>query len=213
MTTAELDKYLFSLSKNEEEFKNGFSRNYNLIGKKSKKHGESVLLVPLQDLLKNRNGPLLAAAKHDRFQSFPVHCHDTIELNYMYSGNCRQMINGKTYSLTEGQMILLNFDTVHTIEPLGERDILINLNIGTDYLTNNFFNRFSSGNIVLNFFMKALKKRVSHDDFLIFRSEKSERLPLFIKEFMCEYLEPSLVSSDVLDSLLNLILSISNSPK
>lgn len=207
MNLKELDTVLRRITEHEEEYRKGRYRDYSAIYSSKRVHGQDVLYFSLKNLEPSKEGLSLLAKKHSRFQHFPAHCHSDIEINYIYSGTCAQIINGKRYVLTEGQTIFLNYDTIHQIEPLGEEDILINLNIEPDYLTSNFFNRFSSESIVMNFFLNAMNDRMAHHDFLIFHSQDSERLRLFIGEFMCEWFDPSLVSSDILSSLLTLILS------
>lgn len=125
----------------------------------------------------------------------------------MYSGSCVQIINDTPHMLNKGQVLLLNSDAIHTIEPLGEDDILINIYIEKDFLNTNFFNRFSSESILTSFFLNTITTGVNHNDFLIFKSENSERLELFMREFLCEWFSPSYSSNDILNSLFTIILS------
>lgn len=206
MNLQQLDQMLHQITEHELEYKRGKYIDYSSIYGSRIINGKKVLYPDLLKLTESKGG-LLFVKKHSRFQRFPEHCHSNIEINYMYSGQCTQIINGKKYILSEGQTIFLNKDTIHQIEPLGENDILINLNIETDYLNSNFFNRFSSESIVTSFFLDALTEGVNHNNFLIFNSQNSERLRLFIGEFMCEWYSPSLVSVDILNSLLTLILT------
>ncbi|MDO5348423.1 MAG: AraC family transcriptional regulator [Lachnospiraceae bacterium] len=207
MNLQQLDQMLRQITEHELEYKNGKTIDYASIYDTRIINGKKVLFCNFGKLSVRNGGLLLFAKKHSRFQAFPEHCHSDIEINYMYAGNCTQVINGKKYTLSEGQLIFLNSDTVHQIEPLGEDDILLNLNIENKYLTSNFFNRFSSESIVTRFFLDALTEGVAHNDFLIFHSQNSDRLRLFIGEFMCEWYSPSLVTADILNSLLTLILT------
>lgn len=207
MNLKELDAVFRRITEHEKEYRNGNYRDYKKIYSTKKINEKNVLYFSLKNIEPSKEGLLLMAKKHSRFQNFPEHCHNDIEINYMYSGSCTQIINEQKYVLNEGQTLFLNYDTVHQIEPLGENDILIDLNIEKEYLTSNFFNRFSSESIVMNFFLNALNEGVTHNDFMIFNSQNSERLRLFIGEFMCEWYDPSLVSSDIMNSLLTLILS------
>ncbi|KJD44551.1 hypothetical protein QD47_16315 [Paenibacillus terrae] len=45
--------------------------------------------------------------KHHRFADMPLHNHDFIEMNYMYSGECRQVIDGREIRLEQGQICIL----------------------------------------------------------------------------------------------------------
>lgn len=204
MNERELDALLRRDTKSELNYKNGIFKDYSKIYKKRRLNGKDVLYFSIEDL---DSSALITAKKHSRYQNFPAHCHSSIEINYMYSGKCTQIINGNEHILQEGQTLFLNYDTVHQIQPLGENDILLVLNIRKDYLTSNFFNRFSSESIVMNFFLNCLNDHVAHNNFLIFHSQTSERLRIFMSEFMCEWYSPSLVASDIMNSLLTLILS------
>lgn len=204
MNAKELDHVLRRISKSEENYKNGKYKDYSKLYKKKKINGKDVLYFSIEDL---DSSTLVTAKKHSRFQNFPEHCHSSIEINYMYSGKSVQIINGKEHILQEGQTLFLNYDTIHQIQALGENDILLVLNIQKEYLTSNFFNRFSSESIVMNFFLNCLNDHVSHNNFLIFNSQFSERLHIFISEFMCEWYAPSPVAPDIISSLLTLILS------
>lgn len=145
--------------------------------------------------------------RHSRFQDFPLHVHEGVEINYVYSGTCVEIINDSTYTLTKGQALLLDSDTIHTVKPLGENDIIIDICIEKEFLNSNFFNRFSTDSIVTEFFLNAISKGVTHDNFIIFQSQEDNRLELFMKEFLCEWFSPSYSSHDILNSLFSLIIS------
>nr|WP_155983788.1 AraC family ligand binding domain-containing protein [Paenibacillus sp. 1-18] len=66
-------------------------------------------------------------SKHNRFAPMLEHMHEFIELNYVYSGKCNQIIAGKEIQLCEGQVCVLDKDVPHSIAPLGEDDILESL--------------------------------------------------------------------------------------
>ncbi len=68
--------------------------------------------------------------------------------------NVTESFNNEPHFLYEGQILLMDANTVHKIEPLGENDILINLIIPKYYLTANFFNRFSSDSVLTSFLLK-----------------------------------------------------------
>lgn len=40
--------------------------------------------------------------KHSRFAPCPEHTHQFLEMNYVYSGSCKQIINGKEFILKKG---------------------------------------------------------------------------------------------------------------
>ena len=206
MKRSALQKKILSLSEREVACKNGADIISDLPFKTRMLNGKEVLYIPLRDINLYKSGPLFTIKKHSRYQSFPVHCHDSIEINYMYSGSCKQIINGKEYELQTGQTLLLNLNTVHQVLPLGEKDTLLNININQDFLISHFLMRFSVDSAVTRFLISALTDSIRQDNFLLFRSEKSEHLKQYIEDLLCEWYDPSLVSQDISESLLSLIV-------
>ncbi|WP_149094079.1 AraC family transcriptional regulator [Paenibacillus terrae] len=73
-------------------------------------------------------------SKHHRFADMPLHNHDFIEMNYMYSGECRQVIDGREIRLEQGQICILDMNVPHSIYALGENDILVNQQMLSHYV-------------------------------------------------------------------------------
>lgn len=207
MNREALQNNLKTLTLRELEYKKGHRDLSDLPFTTRKVNGKDVLYIPIKDLVSYKSGPLFSIKKHSRFQSFPLHCHDGIEINYMYSGSCIQIINGKEHALIKGQTLFLNIDTVHTILPLGEDDILFNINLNTDFLITNFLNRFSYDSVLTRFFVNTLTDSIRHDTFLFFPSENNERLRIYLENLLCEWYSPSIVAQDIMESLLSLIIS------
>lgn len=207
MNREALQKKLEALTPREQEYKRGRSDLSDLPFVTRKIDGKDVLYIPIKDMITYKSGPLFSIKRHSRYQTFPLHCHDGIEINYMYSGSCRQIINGKEHKLTKGQTLFLSMDTVHTILPLGEEDILFNINLNTDFLITNFLNRFSCDSVLTRFFINTLTDSIRHDTFLFFPSENSERLRIYLEDLLCEWYSPSIVAQDITESLLSLIIS------
>lgn len=150
----------------------------------------------------------ILVSKQDRFAPVPLHSHDWLELVYMYSGNCTFHFNiPQTQSLTleKGQCLLINSKTEHACISCGENDILINFLIRRDFLNVNFFSRFSDDTYLSRFFIQTLYEKTNVEPFIHFCSEKSRRLSIYIQEFLCEYYDKSLNSSDYLNSYTTLI--------
>lgn len=202
-----LRRHLTAITPHERDYQKGIPSSLMNIYQTIIVDGKEVLVLALTESLRKDKGPLFGVKRHSRFQTFPLHCHDFIELNYMYSGSCQQIINNETHKLLQGQLLLMDANTIHTIEPLGEDDILINVFISKEYLSTNFFNRFSSESVLTTFFMDSITNGMKHDNYLLFHSENDHRLHLFMEEFLCEWHDPSIVFRDVTESLLNLIIS------
>ncbi|MNJ48330.1 Melibiose operon regulatory protein [compost metagenome] len=75
-----------------------------------------------------------------------------------------------------------------------------------EYFNSNFFNRLASDSPLSSFFINSITEGNDHDSFILFRSENSRRLPLFMNEFFCEWFDPSTRSAEMLDSMFSLIM-------
>lgn len=71
-------------------------------------------------------GRLIRARTHTRFVHFPEHTHDYIEAVYMCQGETTHIINGKSLTLKEGELLFLGQNARQEILPAGENDIAVN---------------------------------------------------------------------------------------
>lgn len=207
MNPTNLNQLFFPLTEHEKEYKTGSSTTNYINYPYVNKHGEMVLksiysLTP-DLLIKSSN---IVVKKHSRFQSYPPHFHDWVEINYMYSGSCHQTINNQYYNLSKGQVLLIDSDTVHSVEPLSEDDILIVIIINKEFFDSNFFNRLDSNSTLSSFFVNTITEGAIHENFIIFHSENNRRLSVFMKEFLCEWYDPSFRSKEILNNLFSIII-------
>lgn len=203
MTPDELDVKLRTLTAHEKLYQRGWVNPEIVQNMKT----ATVKGQPVQVLQVNGTMPLMSGNKHSRFNDYPIHIHPWMELNYMYSGCCEQTVNGKHITTEQGQMLLLNQNTLHKVPVLGKDDILLGIYVRKEYLTSAFFNRLSQRNILSQFFINSLTDGLSHDNYIFFASESSRRLPVFIQEFFCEVFDPGTCSEDTINSLFILILT------
>lgn len=204
MTPQELEQKLYAPSEHETLYLRGIKSIHEATLMKT------VLLngVPVQVAdLSRLPQVLLGGGKHARFGRYPIHIHPWIELIYMYSGQCTQQVNGRPVTLCTGQALILDQNTMHALPVLGEKDIMLNIYIRKEYLTAAFFNRISQKNLISQFFINAITDGLAHDSYMVFRSETSRRLRLYIQEYFCELYDPSSCSEDILSSLFTLILT------
>ncbi len=219
MTPEELDARLIALSDHEKRYRSGGApADSNSLHKRVAIDGNPVVKSVFGDRAIRHWGrlgfaPNIAPAphvfigRHSRFRDYPLHIHDFVELSYMYRGSCMEVVNGGIHGVRENQVLLVDSDTVHTISPLGENDILVNIQIEKPYFNSNFFNRLDMGSIVTSFFVNAITKGTKHDSFILFRSDHSRRLAVFMRELFCEYFDPSPHPVEMINGLLSLIIS------
>lgn len=149
--------------------------------------------------------PHFFVRKHSRFRSYPLHQQDFVELAYLWAGSSQVVVNGETIALSQGQALLVDSDTVHTTLPLGIDDILVVIQIDKAYFDSHFLTRLDTGSITSAFFVNAIAKGRAHDGYVVFRSENSRRLPIFMAEFLCEWYDPSPLGPEMFNGLFALI--------
>ena len=62
-------------------------------------------------------------------KDYPLHWHDFYELEYIESGHATQIINGKSYQMSPGFVVLLSPVDFHSYENVSESDPLVIHNI------------------------------------------------------------------------------------
>jgi AraC family transcriptional regulator, melibiose operon regulatory protein len=104
-----------------------------------------------------------------------MHIHTWLEINYVYSGSCTQIINNETITLTEGQLCLTYTKVPHAILAAGENDIIINILIPKELLSTAFLSRLSHKGIISDFLIKAISENQNHNHYIIFHSENNKK--------------------------------------
>jgi len=145
--------------------------------------------------------------KHTRFADVPMHVHTFIELNYVYSGQYTQIINGQKIILMEGQVCIVDTGIPHATLATTENDIIINILMKKEYFSTSFLSRLSSKGIISEFLVNAVSSRKDHDNYIIFNSENDRKLPNLIKELLCEFFDKSLYSHEIIDCYIILIFT------
>lgn len=146
-------------------------------------------------------------SKHHRFAAMPEHTHAFIELNYMYSGSCRQNIGGSVIELAQGQICLLDTDVPHSISVLGEKDILINILMRKETLNAAFLTRLGIDGRLTDFLVNAQSSSAAHNRYLVFRSENCRNLHYTLASMMCEYFDPRDFSADMIGGYMVIVFT------
>ena len=72
------------------------------------------------------DGALIKTRVHTRFTHFPEHTHDYVEAVYMCSGETTHIINGKSLTLKEGELLFLGQGVRQEILPAFLHDVAVN---------------------------------------------------------------------------------------
>jgi AraC-like DNA-binding protein len=145
--------------------------------------------------------------RNSRFDAVPTHTHKYIELSYVYSGKCPEVIRGEDVVLKQGQVLLLDTDVLHSVAELGEDDVMINILLDKEYLYKNLFNHLSKDSVLSRFFINSLASNTAHNKYIHFHSENNRRVQMYFKELLCECCDPSINSTDIITNLFALIIT------
>ena len=220
MNLSSLDHYLRKISSSEKHYLAGYpyksweslpSRKINgrnvYVFSSPQDTSPSTGRKPNSSVLSAALTPAIELKKNSRFNPVPEHIHSHIEINYVYSGQCPQSIDGKEVILKQNQVLLIDTSCPHSIGRLEENDIMLSLAIHKDFLRNTFFSYLSEDSIVSKFFINTLNEQTDHDHFLLFHSEGNRRISFFFQELCCECYDPSINSDSILLHLFYLILA------
>jgi len=140
--------------------------------------------------------------KLPRYIKFSEHKHSFIEMNYVLSGTCKQMINGKEVMLKEGDLCLLDTNVTHAIDQAGENDIVINIMIRTSYFDSALLRRLSGNDLLTDFFVNTIYKHKEDSRYIIFSKHSTSRLRELILQALLEYSHPQLCSKEAINSYM-----------
>ncbi|MDR2976983.1 MAG: AraC family transcriptional regulator [Streptococcaceae bacterium] len=199
--------------------------NYNAKEIEQKRTGKLVSDYPSNAITENGNSKIFVKkffleqrnvfiSKHNRFADYPEHQHEFLEFNYMLDGSCTQIINGESFGLTKGNLILLDKQTQHEIKALSENDILINIIFPTEKLDTGWLSELSTrNNMIFNFLLQDLSKN-SSGEFLFFEGEKNENVQQILEQMINNYFTNSIFSNEILHFFIPILIMelIGNTP-
>ncbi|MBP9977602.1 MAG: AraC family ligand binding domain-containing protein, partial [Trichococcus sp.] len=126
--------------------------------------------------------------KHNRYSDMPLHHHQFLELNYMYSGSCTQEVSGEKIVLNEGDIIMLDRGSSHSFQALGENDILINVLLKVETINTKILQQLVRKRGVLTEFLVLASQRIHEEDqFLVFRTGENAKVQTFMHYILEEY--------------------------
>lgn len=156
------------------------------------------IVIPELNISVNRNS---------RYCPVPTHTHDYVEISYIYSGAAKEIILDTELTIREGQVLIIDTHTPHSVGILKEQDVMVNLLMTREYLHDTLFHHLSRDSILSDFFVNVLTEKNTHNSYLLFPSQNNRRVSMFFKELLCEFCDPSINSTDIITSLITLIIA------
>lgn len=145
--------------------------------------------------------------RQDRFVDIKPHAHNYIELNYVWSGTCVQMIEGRKVVSQEGDVCIFDTSVVHSIEKAGENDIILNILMRKEFFASAFLSRMTKQGILSQFLMEAVTRNQQKKHYLYFPSHNNPRVRKIMVEILLEYYNKDLGVQEVLDSYMVILFT------
>jgi len=157
-----------------------------------------------QDVLGNGD---FQVAKHHRFAAYPLHSHQFLELNYMYAGHCKQVVDGQPVELSAGDVLVLDTGSSHAIDALNEGDILINFLVKVASVNLNTIAALDQAAPPAFVFIRtALNcEGEDHQNFMILCAKHATNLTPVLKSVLREAYFPSGFSAAIIKAYLPII--------
>ena len=144
--------------------------------------------------------------KHNRYSEMPLHHHQFLELNYMYSGSCTQEVSGEKIVLNEGDITMLDRGSSHSFQTLGENDILINVLLKVETINTKILQQLVRKRGVLTEFLVLASQRTHEEDqFLVFRTGENAKVQTFMQYILEEYYGGTEPNTEVIHLYLPLL--------
>lgn len=183
ITQKKLDDYIYNLNDSEKRYlkEQTLSTAYSAMNYKMINNQKAYIFdgyIPINEEF--------SVQRHNRFAPVPTHIHNFIEINYIFNGECTQIIDGREIILKKGQVCLIDTDVPHSINKTSERDIIINILVNKDYFRNTLLSNSLESGIITNFILNAISETASHKQYIIFKNDDFSQLHYTISDILME---------------------------
>jgi len=127
-----------------------------------------------------------------------------VELKYVYEGSASAILEGKEIPLAKGDVILLDYGSVHSILPLSENDIVFNVMMAPGLFNETFLAMLKEAGTIGSFLAETINKDTSHDRYFLVRTRDDPLIRETMENAVCTYLDPSFSAKTVIFNYLQL---------
>ena len=146
-------------------------------------------------------------SKHNRYAPYPLHTHQFFEMNYMLQGHADETVNGQRVHLSQGDVLLLDIGSEHSIDALGDNDLLINILFRDRNISIDFLNQIQSQQSVLyDFMINHLRKQKTKQRYVLFRNGFHD-IQITLERIIEEYFRPRAFSDTIIQSELTVLIA------
>ena len=211
MEIARLDNLLLELTDSERAYRAGAHYDWgdalgqtnqaDVDGRHVRKIGNPTLILHQEGMPEG-----LSIVRNSRFNPVPEHVHDYVEISYVYRGRAPQIVNGAALTLAQNEVLLLDAACPHAVGELGEHDIMLSVIISRPMLSRSLEQSLSPASTVSRFLLNALNDETDHRGHVHFHTGGSRRVRRYMQEMLCERLEPTPASPQIVSRLFELLL-------
>ena len=118
-----MEKYLLDILSRESEEETGILGG-EVLNRKIYSGGEDFVVNEVR-LFGSRRG--ISARTHTRYTDFPKHRHNYVEMMIVLSGSITHRIDGEPFTLSTGEILIMNKHVTHSVDRSGKNDIGVNI--------------------------------------------------------------------------------------
>ena len=204
MDKEKLDQLLFEETPNELKYK----EHENSISNKFRRtateeiNGENVYLI---DTLALRSKPVFIR-KDSRYSTMPAHTYNSININYIYSGQCTYMVNHTQFILKKGDVCIFDTGVIRSKCSHNYEDIVMNITMTNHYFINSMNHLGGKQNLMTGFVLNAIAENANHDNYIIFRTNQNNKINQLFQQMLESYFEITPYSNEIVQSYLSIII-------
>lgn len=143
-------------------------------------------------------GKWLVVQRHSRYIFWFEHSHSFVEINYMLSGECVNIVNGQKLHMQCGDFLIMAPGCRHEIEPLGENDLLINLILLPISAEMILEKTIPGRSEIAQFLIAALYSDSSKSNYVLLNTHGNEKIYNVVCDLLIEYYNQDQIAADVL---------------
>lgn len=198
-----LNQVLFTETPNEKEYKkhkNSVSKRFSELGT-TNVNGKDVYCIHTSGL---QASPIFLR-KDSRYSFMPLHTYDSLNINYIYSGQCTYHIDNTEVTLKKGDVCIFDTGVLRTKVSSSYEDIVINIAVQNSYFQKTL-NFSDNKNLITSFVYSALSKNSEHDNYIIFRTKENPEIMDLFSNLIAEYFYNRKYKNEIIQNYLSIIV-------
>lgn len=139
---------------------------------------------------------------HSRFSTIPFHSNEFISINYVYQGQLEVTFPNQKVTLTEGQILFMNTNVIHSMKIAGEDDLIFSFQIEKEFLSTELLIGLSGDNPIVDFLVKTMMGQDTDFTYLVGTYDEDDRMKLLLEDIFCEYLDSGVYSQQLIENYI-----------